>query len=147
MKLIICFQDLGLADKMDTCEIEVKKEPEDAKPEIEDFDSMDGFSDLAFQQVTSRLVLVNYVKTQNLDLTQSSYGSTLTILLSTIPYTRAGKLEKAVFIQNRWGIFPCNNMTINLIYTSETIFQIMYQFAFHNYVVCFRNLVIKTKRQ
>lgn len=52
---------------MGTCEIEVKKEPEDAKPEIEDFDSMDGFSDLAFQQVTSRLVLVTYVKTQNLD--------------------------------------------------------------------------------
>lgn len=67
MKIIICFQDLGLADKMDTCEIEVKKKPEDAKPEIEDFDSMDGFSDLAFQQVTSRLVLVTYVKTQNLD--------------------------------------------------------------------------------
>lgn len=58
---------MGLADKMDTCEIEVKKEPEDTKPEIEDFDSMDGFSDLAFQQVTIRRVLVTYVKTQNLD--------------------------------------------------------------------------------
>lgn len=31
--------------------VQIKQEPEDIKPLIEDFDSNDGFADLAFQQV------------------------------------------------------------------------------------------------